>query len=162
MPPDLHDQAAYRDFIDQAAGALPPDVERDLRTRLSWEATMEYGFTARLGRSLEKVGSSTAFIDPGRLQSVSEALTLVVREEIGLLKDLAPDALRHFVVGLLERTRTRGGIAHPLLKCDVEDQGNWYLLTKKMQPLCRRSTNTRRASRASSPIRPSADVSMSS
>jgi len=135
MPPDLRELAAYREFIDMTDGSLPPDVERDLRTRLAWEATMEYGFTARVGRSLEKVGSSTAFIDPDRLRVVVEHLALMLPEEIGLLKDLTPEVLRHFIVGLLERLRTRGGIAHPLLKRYVEEQGNWYLLTKKMQPL---------------------------
>ncbi len=135
MPPDLHDLAAYREFIDGKPGRVPPDLERDLRTRLSWEVLMEYGFAARVGRSLEKSGSSTAYLDADRLRGVVEKLALILPEEIGLLKDLQPDAVRHFVVGLLERTRTRGGVAHPLLRHYAVDQGNWYLLTKKMQPL---------------------------
>ncbi len=135
MPPDLREMVSYRQFIDNPPGPPPLDLESDLRTRLSWEVVMEYGLNARLGRSLEKVGSSTAFLDPQHLQVVLAKLTVTLPEEIGLLKTVSPDAIRHFVVGLLERTRTRGGMAHPMLKRYAQEQGNWYMLTKKMQPL---------------------------
>lgn len=135
MPPDLHDLAAYRQFIDNAPGPIPPALERDLHLRLSWEVLMEYGFSARLGRSLEKVGSSTAYLDPAKLDTVVEKLALILPEELGELRGISRDAVQHFVLGLVERTRTRGGIVHPLLDKYAKEQGNWYMLTKKMQPL---------------------------
>ncbi|MCP4532708.1 MAG: hypothetical protein GY831_15985, partial [Delftia sp.] len=135
MPPDLRAWSAYRRFNDGPPGPIPPGLRRDLHQRLSWEVTMEYGFNARVGRSLEKVGSSTAYLAPAQLDAALEALALILPEEIGLLRDADPAAIRHTVTGLLERTRTRGGVDHPLLRRYVQEQGQWYLLTKRMQPL---------------------------
>lgn len=135
MPPDLQDLAVYRQFMESSPQPMSPALQRDLQQRLSWEVFMEYGFTARLGRSLEKVGSSTAYLDPAQLEPVIEKLALIFPEELGVLKGISREAVHHFVVGLLERTRVRGGIAHPLLDKYAKEQGNWYMLTKKMQPL---------------------------
>lgn len=135
MPPDLREVSSYEEFMQGNPGPMPAHLENDLFKRLSWEVMMEYGFTARIGRSLEKVGSSTAYLDPAKVGIAVEHLMLILREEIGLLKDISSDSVRHFVVGLLERTRTRGGVVHPLLKHYAEEQGNWFLLTKKRQPL---------------------------
>ncbi len=135
MPPDLNELAIYQEYMQQPPGPMPPALARDLRTRLSWELIMEYGLNARLGRSLEKVGSSVAFVDPLRLDASLPDLLLRLRNELGLLSDLDADQLRHFVAGLLERTRTRGGVIHPLLKSYVSNEGGWYHLTKRRQPL---------------------------
>jgi len=135
MPPDLQDRANYRNYMQRAPGPIPRDLERELRARVSWEIFMEYGFNARLGRSLEKVGSSTAAFDTEYLEHAAEKLFLILTEEIGLLRNVSPDQIQHFLIGFLERSRTRGGIYHPLLKRYIEDQGGYYMLTKKMQPL---------------------------
>jgi DEAD/DEAH box helicase domain-containing protein len=136
LPPDLADRSDYRAYMAAPPTTpIPPDLAADLRTRLSWEVIMEYGFNARIGRSLERVGSSTAYLDPARLDPLLDRLHLTLREEIGFLRNLDRPALRHFVVGFLERTRVRGGIVHPLLKRYVEEQGNWFKLTKGQEPL---------------------------
>ena len=143
MPPDLHELQDYKQYMDlseksekdNSDSPIPQDLERELKQRLSWEITMEYGFTARVGRSLEKVGSSVAYLDPRLLTEIAEIIALRIPEEIGLADNLSTDAVRHFVSGLLERTRIRGGIVHSLLDQYVHDQGNWYHLTKKQQPL---------------------------
>ena len=135
MPPDLGSLPEYRHYIDTPNGPLPEDLRRSLMARLSWEAVVEYGFSARLGRSLEKAGSSVAGPDPALLAAAVERLCLILPAEIGLLRDVPPDAIRHFVIGLLERTRTRGGVDHPLLHRFVTEGGNWYHLTKRQEPL---------------------------
>jgi DEAD/DEAH box helicase domain-containing protein len=135
MPPDLSELASYRVFLEGGPGPMPPALEADLRQRLSWEVVMEYGFNARVGRSLEKVGSSTAYLDPLQLDPAVDDLHLILREESGLLPDLSREDVRHFVAGLLERTRLRGGVDHLLLRRYAEAQGSWYLLGKKLNPL---------------------------
>jgi DEAD/DEAH box helicase domain-containing protein len=135
MPPDLHERANYRSYMEQESGSMPPDLERELRSRLSWEICMEYGFNARLGRSLEKVGSSTAALASERFDSAVQKLAIILPEEVGLLRGMSPAAIRYFVAGVLERTRTRGGVYHPLLDQYLGEQGLWFMLTKKIQPL---------------------------
>lgn len=135
MPPDLQQMGMYRRYLDGPGKPIPPDLEEALRLRLSWEVTMEYGFNGRIGRSLEKVGSSLAVVDETRLEQAIAKLMLILPEEFGLLKGVGQTAVRHFLIGLLERTRTRGGVCHPLLERYMADGGNSYLLSKKMQPL---------------------------
>ena len=143
MPPDLRDLQNYKQYMDlteksegdTSAAPIPPELEHDLQQRLSWEITMEYGFTARVGRSLEKVGSSVAYLDPALLGEVAEIIALRLPEEIGSIENISSDAVRHFLQGLLERTRIRGGIVHSLLDRYIYNQGNWYFLTKKETPL---------------------------
>jgi len=135
MPPDLRDRVNYRRYMESGSGPIPRDLERELRSRISWEICMEYGFNARLGRSLEKVGSSTAALDQQRLSSAIEKLTIILPEEVGLLQNISGEAIRHFALGFLERTRTRGGVHHPLLNRYIEEQGLWYMLTKQVKPL---------------------------
>ena len=143
MPPDLRDLQSYKQYMDITEASeqgiinspIPSNLEYDLKQRLSWEITMEYGFSARVGRSLEKVGSSVAYLDPALLDDVANILALRLPEEIGTIEGVSKDSIRHFVQGLLERTRIRGGINHSLLKRYASEQGNWYFLTKKMQPL---------------------------
>jgi len=145
MPPDLHDLADYQKFLDHAEQVaeqnlerslpIPKDLDQKFRQRLSWEIFMEYGFTARVGRSLEKVGSSVAYINPELIDKATEQLEIILPEEIGSIQEPDTKAIRYFMLGLLERTRIRGGIEHPLLNRYASEQGNWYFLTKKLQPL---------------------------
>ncbi len=138
MPPDLQGLATYREYVDSHPGPMRPGLAKDLRLRLSWEVTMEYGFNARLGRSLEKVGSSTALIDPDQLSEVVDKVALIVPEEIGGLGNVSRRNMGYFIEGLLDRLRLRGGIIHPLLRRYVREQGLWYMLTKNIQPLLSR------------------------
>lgn len=140
IPPDLRDETDYRAFIDAAdhkssRAVLPSSLQRTLHRRLSWEIAMEYAFNARLGRSLEKVGSSRAYVDPRRLGQALEALGVRLAEEIGGLARLDGEKVAWFVGGLLERLRMRGGVAHEFLEGYAADQGSWYLLSKARQPL---------------------------
>jgi len=145
MPPDLRDLPVYHEYMESSektaeAGmpthsGIPSELEHDLLQRLSWEVIMEYGFTARVGRSLERVGSSVAYIDPECFHKAVDGLALILPEEIGSLQGLQHADVRHFCLGLLERTRLRGGVTHPMLDHYALEQGNWYLLTHKMQPL---------------------------
>ncbi len=135
MPPDLRDLAVYRHYMAAPPGPLPADLKKALRLRLSWEVTMEYGFNARLGRSLEKVGSSVAYPDSERLEAAVKNLLLTLPEELASLRGLQPAGLRYFLLGLLDRTRLRGGVDHPLLQRYLYNQGLWYMLTKKIEPL---------------------------
>ena len=135
MPPDLREWAAYKRFMISDPGPLPTDLSANFFARLSWEVFMEYGFNARLGRSLEKVGSSVAYIVLGQVQETIGNIQEVLTEEFGLLKSLSKDQVQHFIMGLLDRTRTRGGIDHHLLRKYIRAEGNWYYLTKKERPL---------------------------
>jgi DEAD/DEAH box helicase domain-containing protein len=138
VPEDLRAHQDYERFLE-ARGQMDHESMRAwLRTRLGLEATFEYGYAVRQGRSLEKSGCSTLRFDSETLTRAVQQIDLLVRED-GALRatGAAPriEATRHFVVGLLQRLRLRGGIHHALLEGYVKSSGNRFMLSRRKNPL---------------------------
>ena len=134
MPPDLREWSVYRDYMDGAAKGIPSELAQVLRLRLSWELLAEYGFNAKIGRSLEKAGSSCAFVTPDLVRPACETISLTLQNEIRLLAQIDPRQVAHFVRGLLDRTRFRGGIIHPWFDQYIRTNGQSYQLSKRQRP----------------------------
>src|SRR5262249_18938403 len=74
LPPDMEWQRDYEHLRKE--GSLPahsrlPDF---LRKRLDWEIWSEYTHNARIGRSLEKTGSSTVQVRPQTFETAAQAV----------------------------------------------------------------------------------------
>ena len=87
-------------------------TEFDLR--LGWDIASEFGYNARVGRTLEKSGASAVIFDEERLRSVFGHLQpwLLTNE----LTQVEEAAFVPFLSGLLHRIRIRGGVDHPHLR----------------------------------------------
>jgi DEAD/DEAH box helicase domain-containing protein len=132
-PTDLEYHETYQGYLESGrhTNLLP-----ELRTRLSWEVCMEYGYSARVGRTLEKSACSTAYLDPAKLGKAAELLRHDLAEKRLVLarhQDLAH--IEHFLSVFLHRLRVRGAVFHPLLDGFIKGGGNWFLLTKRRNPL---------------------------
>ncbi len=134
VPPDLRELPEYREFMQKPTDR-EPRVLGPLKKRLSWEITMEFGFNARVGRTLDKVLCSTARLDEGRLTAALAKLHTTLANQFALLDKVTVARLRHFVVGLLTRTKVRGGVSHELLQGYAAKQGQRYFLSKDKYPL---------------------------
>ena len=88
LPPDMAWFSDYEALVE--TGKLPAGstLLDDLKRRIDWEIISEYGFNSRIGRTLEKTGSSVAGVERDRLRDAAEALCETLRNEIGLLRDL--------------------------------------------------------------------------
>ena len=134
VPPDLRNLPEYREFMRTPTNP-DPKILGPLKKRLSWEVTMEFGFNARVGRTLDKVRCSTARLDDERITATVGKLHTTLTNEFAQLSGLTPGRLRHFVVGLLTRTKVRGGVSHELLRGYAAKQGQRFFLSKDMNPL---------------------------
>lgn len=132
-PSDLEYHDTYRAYLEgQQANHLLPE----LRTRLGWEICMEYGYSARVGRTLEKSACSTAYPDRDKLRNAAQILQLDLAEKrlvAGRRQSL--EDVMHFLSAFLHRLRVRGAIYHPLLDSYLKSGGSWFMLTKKRNPL---------------------------
>ncbi len=130
LPPDM----AWLEDVDylHAKGKLRKDG--DLRSlierRIGWEVLSEYGFRARIGRTLEKTSSSVAHVDPALLDGAVERLLTPVRNEFGSLRKLPAEDLRRFLLGMLVHLKDEGGVMHPGWDSYIERRGNTYLISK--------------------------------
>jgi DEAD/DEAH box helicase domain-containing protein len=138
MPPDLREYPRYLAFLESNGKGVHTRLQEDLIDRLSWEITMEYGLRSRVGRTLETTRCSTLQIDGARLDEAADRLTLELNEESildGKQEGFEPAQIRHLLVGLLNRTRLRGGIVHSFLEPYIKNGGNAWLLRKARVPL---------------------------
>ncbi|HDZ24841.1 MAG TPA: DEAD/DEAH box helicase, partial [Desulfobacteraceae bacterium] len=116
----LHDY----DYLIQH-GQLPKgsDLREHVDRRVHWEIFSEYGFNARIGRTLEKTSSSVAYLDPERLQKLLPHLYDSLRNEIGELRDLDVITLKRFLIGFLIHLKNQGAILHPGLETYIKAWG---------------------------------------
>lgn len=130
IAPDMEWFREYEALQDR--GRLPDGATlvADLSRRVSWEVWSEYGFRARIGRTLEKTGSSVAGPDRDRLRDATETL-LPRLQNLGNLRDVTETEGRGFLAGLLQHLKNQGAVFHPELGPYVEHGGNDYLLNKR-------------------------------
>jgi DEAD/DEAH box helicase domain-containing protein len=110
LPPDMDWLDDYEAF--RATGKLPAgsNLMSLLNRRLAWEIWSEYTFDCRIGRTLEKTGSSTLEVKPEIWQRALEVLLPRLKEQIGLLRELDQTTLSGFLAGLIQNLKNRGAV----------------------------------------------------
>lgn len=131
LPPDmewLDDFEALR-----RTGKLPEESNLNelLERRLKWEIWSEYTFDCRIGRTLEKTGSSTIEIKPELWRRIIDLLLPRLRENIGPLRDIDESLLTRFLAGLIQNLKNHGAVNQPDLLPFIDSLGNVWLLGKR-------------------------------
>jgi ATP-dependent helicase YprA (DUF1998 family) len=125
VPPDLLRHPLIRTVWtdDPADGAI--DL---LRSRIGFEADLEFGLRSRVGRTLELTRATAAEV--AIAPDEWDGYLAIIGEEIERATGTRPDPARTatYLRGLLERLRLRGGIDHPLLGPFLSNGGRqWHL-----------------------------------
>jgi DEAD/DEAH box helicase domain-containing protein len=115
-------------------GSLPEDAAlmQHINHRIGWEIISEYGFQARIGRTLEKTSSSVGYLDPEHLEQASDNMLEAIQNEIGLLRNIDRDLLIRFLCGLIVHLKNQGGIYLPALDAFIENYGAPYLINQNL------------------------------
>jgi DEAD/DEAH box helicase domain-containing protein len=131
LPPDMSWMDDYESF--RTVGTLPDgsNLMALLDQRLAWEIWSEYTFDCRIGRTLEKTGSSTLEVKPELWQRAIEAMLPRLREKIGPLRDLDKATLTCFLAGLVQNLKNRGAVDEADLGSYIDSLGNTWLLGKQ-------------------------------
>lgn len=136
VPPDL----LWEGWLAAAwqTPGTPSAVEArvGLAARLSFDAVLEAGLRARLGRTLETTGTAVAevVVTEDEWARIVEFATEAVQASTGLLFT-DPVAMRTWVHGIIERLRLRGGIFHPFLDRYIADHGKRWFIWGGSDPL---------------------------
>jgi ATP-dependent helicase YprA (DUF1998 family) len=136
---------------DDLHGLTPPDLLRDrgvstmwdgkpkapgarglLERRLAFEAHLEFGVRARLGRTIELTGALAAEVPVEDLAHLG-ALVVEARDDLITQIELIPEDeafedAEVYVRGLLERMRLQGALMHPWLESYIKEEGRRYLI----------------------------------
>lgn len=103
--------------------------------RMAWQVYDEYCFSTRIGRSLEKAGTSISYINPEILDKSIEKIVLKISNELGgwsktVSNGLIPKTLvSTFVNGFLIMLKNRGGVFLDFLQGYINNWGNPYLIS---------------------------------
>lgn len=127
------------------SGRLPDDSQLidDINRRISWEIFAEYGFNCRIGRTLEKTGSSAAHVDSASLNRASNGLLEILRNEIGGLRELDETTLKMFLLGVINNLKSHGAIAHDGLRDFMFNHGGTYVINRVLNWMPPMSQNAR-------------------
>ena len=131
LPPDMNWLEDYEAL--RTNGKLPEgsNLVGLLERRLAWEIWSEYTFDCRIGRTLEKTGSSTLEVKPDLRQKTIETLLPRLREQIGPLRKLDEETLSRFLAGVVQNLKNRGAVDEHDLAPYIEGLGNTWLLGKQ-------------------------------
>ena len=115
-------------------GVLADDstLIQNINNRIHWEIISEYGFQARIGRTLEKTGSSAGYCDTVKLRQCSEKMLGTIQNEIGILRQLDIETLIRFLVGIFIHLKNQGGIYISALDSFIESYGTPYVINRKI------------------------------
>jgi DEAD/DEAH box helicase domain-containing protein len=113
-------------------GTLPQDSELKelVDNRVGWEIFSEYGYRARIGRTLEKSGVSCAYPTSKNIEEAVEELSEKIRNEVGVFREIDKNRFRSFILGLIMRLKLQGGVYHTALETYIQANGNTYLLNR--------------------------------
>lgn len=132
IPPDLQWKSDYEEMLKTGALSNDAPLFGMIKKRIQWEILSEYGYRARIGRTLEKSNCSVACIKHQLLTKWSDAVRLKLAETIGPLRNLTVKQTTQFLLALLRMMRIRGGIATDCLY-EYMHNGNSFAL-QKTQP----------------------------
>ncbi|MFQ5560643.1 MAG: DEAD/DEAH box helicase, partial [Nitrospinota bacterium] len=109
-------------------GSLPPDstLKSLVDKRIGWEIMSEYGFRARIGRTLEKTTSSVAFLDPTKVKECVNEVLEIIQNEFEAMREISPALVHRFILGFVVHLKNQGGIFHSALAAYIEGFGNTY------------------------------------
>ncbi|MCP4612930.1 MAG: DEAD/DEAH box helicase [Planctomycetes bacterium] len=105
---------------------------QNVNNRVGWEIISEYGFQARIGRTLEKTRSSVVYLDQEQLRAAVDRMFEPIRNEIGTFRGLDEDSLIRFLLGIIVHLKNQGGIYIPALDAFIESYGTPFVINRKI------------------------------
>lgn len=128
LAPNMEWFSEYETLISTGKIPAGSNFLEEMNQRVGWEILSEYGFSARIGRTLEKTGSSVVHLDQEKLDVVVKQLLEPLQNEVGGLRDLKADDLRRFLLGLIVQLKNRGAVYQSSLKNYIDSWGNTFRL----------------------------------
>ncbi|MDD2496869.1 MAG: DEAD/DEAH box helicase, partial [Desulfitobacteriaceae bacterium] len=132
IPPNMTWMRAYEKMktenklgSDREAKKLMTDIEY----RLRYEIMLEYGLSSRIGRTLEKSGSSTIEFDNNAIVQVATTVKERTVNELGALLKTEDVAFARMVIGFLYIMRVNGAFNDPVFGPYTYNEGKSYLLS---------------------------------
>ncbi|MFL0239797.1 DEAD/DEAH box helicase [Mycobacterium sp. SMC-17] len=131
LPPELAAREKFEKFWSTPTlRQVPRQVRGWVEKRLLLDIELEFGLRSNVGRTLELSGSAVAELDanPGLLTRCARSAWEAAAGTQSSIINTTDDLLLRWVVGVIERMRTRGAIDHEwFAKFRQEDGNRWWI-----------------------------------
>lgn len=128
IAPNMEWFADYEHLMNKGKLPRPTDLTEKVNKRLNWEVLSEYGFDSRIGRTLEKSGTSIAHVAPELLDKACQELLMRLQNEVEECRNTDSGDVRRLVCGLINHLRTNGAVYIPFLEGYLNKWGDDYLI----------------------------------
>ncbi|MDO4556273.1 MAG: DEAD/DEAH box helicase, partial [Lachnospiraceae bacterium] len=101
----------------------------DIELRISYEIMLEYGLTAKIGRTLAKSGCSVMAFELDAVSRIAEAVQEKTVNELAVMQGSSIQEFRNMVIGFLNIMRMNGAFDDEAFYPMVRNGGNTYMLS---------------------------------
>lgn len=135
ISPDMTWKRAFEEMV--STGVLDKEDEAviklvdDIRKRVEIEIYYEYGFSSRVGRSLEKSSASTIAPNIDVFEKVTDNIYERVINEVGEVRNISKDDMKQIVYGVILKLKNSGAIYKDAIREYIYKEGNSYMISKK-------------------------------
>ncbi|OUC15160.1 MAG: RNA helicase [Alkalinema sp. CACIAM 70d] len=132
LPNDLAWLREWDEYIHSDKTDLPADsrIIALINERLEWEVVNQFGHRSAVGPSLERSATCSVSFNRPRLEAAIADLHPILCNEVEALRNLTPETLEQFILGLLHHLRQRGGILQNATREYIRNGGNTFLWTR--------------------------------
>jgi DEAD/DEAH box helicase domain-containing protein len=117
IPTDLREYAPYVSFRNDPSQVVPKSLLRDeFINRMNWEACSEFSLMVTHGRTMESQSSATLGWDMAIVEETVKLLRSSLSGISPLLENNYDADFVIWILGILHRSRFRGGLFHPYLE----------------------------------------------
>lgn len=142
VAPSLTWMRGYDNLISKGAWIADKDGSAFMESvsrRAEYEMMLEFGMSARIGRSLEKSGCSVISFD---FDDVANRIKSRLVSELGLLDDASTTEIENMIMGVLLTMKQNGAFSAPIYDPYVADGGNRFVyVNNKWLPGMREGRN---------------------
>jgi DEAD/DEAH box helicase domain-containing protein len=128
IAPDMEWLRDYDNLVKTDELNNPVDLKALVNKRIDWMIHSEYGFKSHIGRTLERSGASSMYIDG--LEDVVEALLPIIQNNIEIFRTVTKEALVKFVLGFLIYLKDSGAIYSEHIRPYITSGGETYQVNK--------------------------------
>jgi DEAD/DEAH box helicase domain-containing protein len=125
LPPDLFEYQEYLKYRNNEKQSIPESsLQSDIETRLTWQATSEFGLMLLRGRTMESSGSACLAWDWEKITQAVNYIHERLESVDTRLRELSPANIYRWLLGILYRYRLRGALGHHYLT-DLAKRNFW-------------------------------------
>ncbi|GHV07913.1 DEAD/DEAH box helicase [Spirochaetia bacterium] len=132
IAPNMTWMHAYEDMVEKGhfdeTSRKSQDLLGGIKKRLKYEIMLEYGLTSRIGRTLEKSGSSTVGFNSDVIIALADIVKERVINELGTCRETNDASFNLMALGFLNTIRQNGALNDAAFT-DFINTGNGWLLS---------------------------------